>query len=428
MFSGFYAKPYSLWQASPAKALSFEELSLLQADVPEGEKHWEFVAMAMLHARGYARETCSLTDTDRETLRKLLTRCVLNHHAANWRLMRAVLESAVANRATLSYEGAAKGLVVLPDGQLEDIPGDRSTQYHAYLLHLLMRFGDSQCSMLREIVKNAFGWLIRADAAYGDPNARGRGQFQLFGYVSMAVCAQEAPRWDVTVPKTWEERVYARISHEPESGAIPLFWDTPLRKEMLLGYNTCDDYPAFARFWVGLEVEPKADLTLDGVPFVYALEGKGFVLADADSGPFLAIEPQSEAPNKVPGIKAAAKEVQRSISALWHQAVLRWRPAEPAEKLAQRVEAPLELADWNVKKEVDRGIVRWVLTPRGESLSRVLPTIWVSPALELDVAASRMGGSAELENLSWERYSRWDGFMVRVVRKAEVKLVFKEVL
>lgn len=433
MFTGFYAAPYSRWAADPRLSLTFEDLEELQEAVPEAEKHWEFVAVALLHVRGYATATCELSPRDRETLGRLLTRCVSNHHAANWRLMRTLVQCALANKAgrsgysCLTYDDATHGgLIVRPDGQLEDIPGDSSTQYHAYLLHLVMRFGDRTCPKLQEVVAKALQWLVQMDSEDGDPNARGRGRFQLFGYVSMAVCHALAPAWGISAPQRWGARVAQRIGHNMFSGALPICWDVPMRQELLLGYNTIDDYPAFARFWLGSASEAARYLSSTGDDFLHQLPGGSFVLANEQSCALLGVTPRGPAQANE-GLKQAISQCVQTSRGLAVEIGRRLRLAAPEmEPLPLRVSKTVQMRDWTC--HVFNGEEhRLKLMPNISSAQQTFSTVWAGPGLKLDTANSIFEGSVDVERLTWWTHGRlWEGYNVRTVRQARVLISFKE--
>lgn len=433
MFTGFYAAPYSRWADDSSLVLTFADLEQLQKAVPAAEKHWEFVAVALLHIRGYATAECALSPTDRETLGRLLTRCVSNHHAANWRLMRTLTQCALANKSgpsgfsCLTYDEALHGgLIVRPDGQLEDIPGDSSTQYHAYLLHLVMRFGDRTCPKLQGVVAKAMQWLVQMDREDGDPNARGRGRFQLFGYVSMAVCYSLATAWGFSADEAWGARVRQRISHNMFSGALPIYWDVPMRQELLLGYNTTDDYPAFARFWLGSASEAARYLSSAGDDFLHRLPGGSFLLTNAQQGALLGVTPRGAA-QAGDGLKDAVGQCVRASRRLAIEAGRRLRLVAPeTEPLPQRVSKVAQLQDWTCHV-FDGNERRLKLTPKLNASQQSLSTVWVSPGLQLDMNNSVFEGSVEVERLTWWTHGRlWEGYNLRTVREARVLMSFKE--
>ena len=433
MFTGFYAAPYSRWASDPRLSLTFEDLEKLQQAVPQAEKHWEFVAVALLHVRGYATANHELSPMDRETLSRLLTRCVTNHHAANWRLMRTLIQCALANKAgaagysCLTYDEALQGgLIVLPDGQLEDIPGDSSTQYHAYLLHLVMRFGDRTCPKLRKIVADALQWLVRIDREDGDPNARGRGRFQLFGYVSMAVCHALSAAWGLSTPQSWGDRVAQRISHNMFSGALPVCWDVPMRQELLLGYNTIDDYPAFARFWLGSANEATRYPSSAGDDFLHQLPGGSFVLANEQGGALLGITPRGYA-QSTGGLKEAVSQCIRAGRSLAVEAGRRLRlVALETEPQPRRVSESIQMQEWTCHV-LNGEEHRLKLMANISSAQQTLSTVWAGPGLQLDTANSIFEGSVDVERLTWWTHGRlWEGYNVRTVRQARVLISFKE--
>lgn len=433
MFTGFYAAPYSAWAANPHLELPLSKLEELQLPVPATEKHWEFVAVALLHVRGYATAACSLSEADRETLNNLLRRCVHNHHAANWRLMRTLIQASLSGQAglagypCLTYETAINGgLIVRPDGQLEDIPGDSSTQYHAYLLHLVMRFGDSQCPKLRAVVSDALRWLLRVAAEDGDPNARGRGRFQLFGYVSMAVCYRLAPAWGIQLPAEWGALVAKRLSYQLCTGALPLFWETPLRQELLLGYNTIDDYPAFARFWLEAPKGEVARPVASGAVFKHVLPGGSLLLADTESGPLLGVASRATNADES-GLRFAMVRCATASRELLKEVGRRLRVVPPeAEPSPCLVGHTVVLADWTCSVYVGSRL-QLEVRPTAQAEHQALSTLWVSPQLELDQDNSVFEGSVEVERFTWWKQDRlWEGYNVKTVRNARVLLSFKE--
>jgi len=149
------------------------------------------------------------------------------------------------------------------DGFLPDIRGDDSTQYHAFILYLLLRFTDPSDVAVRSIAVRALDWLTASHNLYGDPSPLGRGRFQLFGYASMAAVAGQAKRWQLSVPATWQADVWAHLEFNQLRGAISPKWDGPHRRYLLHGYNTADDYPAFAALLTHNLNPPNTKRTLD---------------------------------------------------------------------------------------------------------------------------------------------------------------------
>ena len=117
--------------------------------------------------------------------------------------MAQVVKARLANRRLRQSDLAACGLSPTKTGFLPDELNDCSSQYHAYMLALIMRFGDPCDDGLRAVVVRASQWLVGVYQQYGDPSPLGRGRFQVFGYAAMAAVASLAPQWNVLIDRQW---------------------------------------------------------------------------------------------------------------------------------------------------------------------------------------------------------------------------------
>lgn len=282
-FAGFYAETYRQLRADGPGA-DLPLIDARQAAMPPREAHWEFAAIALLHVA--TEDGRPLLDPARSRLDRWHSRFHPNHPAGNWRLMRSAVEAALAGRpldharlvAALGQPGA--------DGHLPDVQGEISSQYHAYNLLLLARFGTPEPKVC-DAVRAGFTWLFEVDRAYGDPSPLGRGCFQTFGYAAMLAASRYAGTYGVRVPAAWLSRVATRLAGVlPNSGALPPFWDGPYRPHLLHGYNTIDDYPAFAEFWAPTQGAPAAFTGAPPARFVLRADW-GTLAYDSARGPLL---------------------------------------------------------------------------------------------------------------------------------------------
>lgn len=247
MSRGHYSEAYELLHATVLpEAHIWERFCIAQQADFGRSRHWEFVAIALLHRFDTAD---ALAPQIRDRLAAMRPFWHTRHESMNFRLMRAVAEARLNGRRVTTADLVAIGLVPRTDGALPDGREGISTQYHAYMLLLLLRWGDRQDKALHRIVENGFAWLQSVWRRYGDPSPVGRGRFQLFGYASLAAACTLAQDWGLTQPECYVAHVHDRLDPEQPDGALSARWTGPFRDAFLHGYNTPDDYRAFAKFW-----------------------------------------------------------------------------------------------------------------------------------------------------------------------------------
>lgn len=263
---------YADCEALPQAA--WDEAIGLHQDNPVGEGHWEFLAIGYLHL--FDREE-ALAPQVVSHMTGLLDLFAVDHPTTNWRLMAQIVRCRIEGRFLASTDLGRVGVKQAEDGFLPDIRGDDSTQYHAFILYLLMRFGHPSDAAMRSIAVRALSWLTASHNRYGDPSPLGRGRFQLFGYASMAAVAGQAERWQLPVPAAWQAEVWGRLEFDQLRGAISPRWDGPHRSHLLHGYNTADDYPAFAALLTHDLITPKTKHSLDdeNAHWWHPLDGSG---------------------------------------------------------------------------------------------------------------------------------------------------------
>lgn len=425
-FKGFYSRPYR-WLHQHPECLGqpglWAQLEQLQAAVPANEKHWEFVAMALLHTAGY-RAGQTLPDTLLGVLKQLYGRMATGHKAANWRLMRRITQCAVDARVLAVSDLEALDMAQHANGFLPDAPDDCSTQYHAYNALLLARFADRQDASMREVLRRALAWLVEAALQDGEPNARGRGTFQLFGYAAMDALADLlVHEWGLGVPQDWWDAVRARMEHYEGSGALPLWWNSPAQQHWLLGYNSCDDYPAFADFWAPTRhalPTSAAEATSRAIErWTCAESGDGaYVVFSDERGPVVALQPVAATGRPSVGVKSALKALVRSVrqrgsaSAAAH---------EPQSRKLELMKA--QVGPWHLSLEEGCLVAQWSLASPVASA----PVLWVRSDFAVRQSHETQG-SVDAQHLSWEAADgtpRWNGLAVRAVRHGSVRVVYE---
>lgn len=245
-WTGFYSPSYRLMlQYAGQDTIPddvWSQLAEMHQDNPIDEGHWEFLALGYLLL--FEQGEC-LSEVGRSRLSSLLLRFKNNHPATNWRLIAQVVRRRIEGGLLSKSDVDRVRLKQSNDGFLQDIPGDQSTQYHAFLLFLIMRFACPNDDFMRLCVSRAFDWLTDCHQKYGDPSPLGRGRFKLFGYAAMAGVAALSGRWKVKPSDDWCAKVWSHLLSDRSSGALSSKWDGPYRNYLLHGYNTVDDYPAF---------------------------------------------------------------------------------------------------------------------------------------------------------------------------------------
>ncbi len=425
-FKGFYSHPYR-WLLQYPESLNetdlWGRLEALQQAVPPTEKHWEFVAIALLHTAGHVPGQ-ALQPRLRTPLEQLHARMSEGHKAANWRLMRHLTGKALKGAALRVSDLAALGMPQQVDGFLPDAPDDRSTQYHAYNALLLARFADATDAAMRQVLQRALDWLLQAAQVDGDPNARGRGKFQLFGYAAMEAFAHLLMRdWKVPVPTAWLRDVRLRQEHYVGSGALPLWWNSPVQRHWLLGYNSCEDYPAFADFWCPDNAKNAwaAEAGLDKAPAerwtMAATEDGAQMVFSNLRGPVLALQPQVQAAAPT-GVKSALRALLRAVTKRLRRGDHNTEPETRSVDLHQTQVGP-----WQLALQGDHLVARWAL--QGPVASA--PVLWVRGDFAVRVHHD-VSGSVDTQVLSWEAgdgTTSWEGLAVRAVRQGGVEVVFK---
>lgn len=310
MSRGHYADAYELLLSGPLPdAQAWKRFWTAQQSDSGRSRHWEFVAIALLHR-------FDETDTLDPEIRARLTamRCYWHrrHESMNFRLMRAVAEARLDGRRLSAIDLTTIGLSPRDDGALPDGQEGISTQYHAYMLLLIIRWGETQDTKLRCIVERGFAWLHTTWRVYNDPNPLGRGRFQLFGYAAMAAACHYAEQWGIELPECYIAHIHDRLTPELPNGSMSACWTGPFRDALLHGYNTLDDYRAFANFWTaGITRRP-----LTSVPdslIRHPLDFSGSCLITNGRGPLAAITVSQLAPPEDMGRKYELREALRSI-------------------------------------------------------------------------------------------------------------------
>ncbi len=210
---------------------------------PQNESHVEFVLTAVFALKKYL----GVEGADLCVLKRFLRK---KYTSNNWRLMGEVIESGggLTKKVVLNFLSINQK----PDGFLVDIKGDASTQYHSYLLLLLILFAPNDVAIEKRI-RIAFLYVEKLMDSE-EPFSRGRGSLQAFGYISFYVAGMIAIKKRVI--KSGEiKNVMSYISRllggykyrSPFIHNVGFYSD--FSGEMLHGYNTKDDYPAFVRFW-----------------------------------------------------------------------------------------------------------------------------------------------------------------------------------
>jgi hypothetical protein len=254
VWDGFYAQSYRRLCAvrrNAGTALSERDAQACLDEHllnPAGSRHWEFLATGALHLFDVSPQLS-------HSLKALVTNCLgrfeNSSSTRNWRLMRELSTQRLAGKRLCARSLRRAGLDQRTDGFLPDAPGGESTQYHAYLLLLILRFGEHGDREVQMIVRRAFDWLRHRWELDGDPNAVGRGRFQVFGYASMAAAASLSAKWtDCSPDPIWAALVEHRAWNVEAGGVLSRCWSGPHRRSLLHGYNTPSDYVAFRDLWL----------------------------------------------------------------------------------------------------------------------------------------------------------------------------------
>lgn len=400
-WSGFYGLSYRLILEnigySDLPSAVWDKLVANQQNNPKGEGHWEFLALGYLLVFD---RTSELTESVYERLDFLTSKFCQNHSTANWRLMARIVRRRLDGEFLTVADLKEIKLIQTKNGFLQDIPGDQSSQYHAFLLFLIMRFACPGDAFMLSWVKRAFEWMVACHNAYGDPSPLGRGRFQLFGYAAMAAAASLANRWHVTFDSKWHTTVWSRLfAVERLFGAVSPCWDGPHRSFLLHGYNTSDDYPAFvALITHGLQSpENPALLTNSNAQWWHSLDETGSgLLADASGVRLAVIAMPSHAP-----LKSRRTLIRKLFS-----------PSEECPspiQLHSREILPINNLDFEVKN--NKTYISWNLNKVGKLYADLL--FWSRTPLQHSVSSG-----VDVATLTWAQSDRnsWFGLNLRVVR------------
>lgn len=409
-WAGFYGPAYrSLlaaakgalpWEAAWARAVAAHHAN------PRDEGHWEFLATGILHL---VDDSDQLAPEHATRVAEAAAHFRRRPPTNNWRVMQAAVSRRLAGRRLTARDLAASGVRPDRDGCLPDgAPGDRSTQYHAYILLLMLRFGDASDRRLVAAVAEGFRWLYASDREHGDPSALGRGRFQLFGYTSMVAAAALADRWGIAVDPSWRARVARRVAGPLADGVLADCWSGPHRALLLHGYNTAADYTGFAELWrPALASLGAAPDSASGRWWWHPLAPGGCGLVADSSGVRAAVLARDWLPEPA-GTRA-------ELSALARRALRSAHSAAPVPL----VERPLEVAGAHLA--ISGGLLVVRSDPGVLAARRVvrLPEIWVPKRVALRVESS---GCVEREAHTWSGHGPvgWTGVALRIVRRGEV--------
>ncbi len=403
MSRGHYAEAYELLNAAvlPDAHVWERFCAAQQADVGRN-RHWEFVAIALLHRFDMAD---ALATQIRDRLVAMQSFWHTRHESMNFRLMRAVAEARLDGRRVTARDLITIGLIPQTDGALPDGPEGISTQYHAYMLLLLLRWGDRQDIELHRIIENAFAWLHSVWRRYGDPCPLGRGRFQLFGYASLAAACALAQDWGLTQPESYIAHVHDRLDPEQPDGALSASWTGPFRDALLHGYNTPEDYRAFAKLWTA-GISRSATTIAPASLVRHPLDFSGGCLIADGEGPLAAISAPPLLPPEDKGRKKEFREALRNM--------LR-RPRYAENLLPERLtEAGFRFGRLHFRCD---GENLWMEAPPMSVLQS--PIIWIKEG----VPAPKTEGPLETAAWSWSRPDApaWRGNSFRIFGEARVR-------
>lgn len=414
-WSGFYGQSYRELLASTDEPERFAKVwgNVLRRheSAPCGEEHWEFLAVGYLHLvdRGG-----TLEDIHKQRLSELVPRFQKNPSTYNWRFMQRVVHRRLRNLFVSVEDLVQAGVDQTEGGMLPDHPSEPSSQYHAYLLLLLLRFAGRDDAAVRQVAKKGFAWLERMDTETGDPSAVGRGRFQLFGYAAMAAGAHWAQQFQIDISASWLARVWARCRPEEPGGAMSEVWTGPFRDFLLHGYNTVSDYPAFAELWLSGLKEPTS--TSPGRPrpvedfWWHSLSGvEGGVLSDG-KGAITAVLPPGElhqATSRISHLRAAFWSAQRK------RAEATWRNLPEG--------GAVDISD-SFRLERDQQALILKMKDGELEPAKILmaPVLWVPEGIAVQCHSA---GCVEISRLSWSRDTGagWHGHAARLVRVASLE-------
>lgn len=414
-WQGFYGPAYrrllTQKSLSDLDKLAWEEVVHLQERNPVAEGHWEFLAIGYLHL---CDQDIQLPPEVAGRLTVLSARFQKRPNTCNWRLMAQVVKARLANRLIRQSDIAACGLLPTNSGFLPDELNDCSSQYHAYMLALIMRFGDPCDDALRAIVARASQWLFGVYQRHGDPSPLGRGRFQVFGYAAMAAVAGLAGPWDVLIDRQWLSAVWSRCSPENPAGSMSAVWTGPFREHLLHGYNTTDDYPAFAALWMsGLKHPDPVPSDSTQAPCLlwwHHTDDIGSGILANSSGPIAALQ-------REPNTKRYA-----GLRNLANALLTRFGKPQSLECEPVRLESSevVRCGGFMLSRLEDR----FVLRSDPEFLRSLLTTDFVTLWLPIQAPQPSFSGSCELEHMTWQRAGSptWNGLKTRIVRHGHLQV------
>lgn len=409
-WTGFYGPSYRLMLKFSDKEFLPDEIWKdvieMHKNNPTFEGHWEFLALGYLILFDNSKE---LSEVGKIRLNSILVNFNKKHPATNWRFISQIVKRRIEGGVISMTDIDHIQLIQTKEGFLEDIPENNSSQYHAFLLFLLMRFSNPNDSLIHSKVVQAFDWLITCFQLYGDPSPLGRGRFQLFGYASMVAVASQSSRWKVPVSSNWLSVVWSRLSFECLSGSISPIWNGPHRNMILHGYNTIDDYPAFVSLMTHKmspnynEVDSKS---LDKL-WWHPLDSLGSGLLADHSGIRLLI------------ITSQLNEISNSRKKL----LLNFLKRKKTTLFPSLIKSDLDIPNKNIKITFEDGKIIIYSDLKKSKISESKFIIWSTyQPLSLKVSES-----VETVKVNWqyENEKLWEGFEFRIVRKGEVEVVWE---
>ena len=363
----------------------------------------EFISIALLHR---ADRDIKLRDSLSEQLKRMQPFWHERHESMNFRLMRVVLEKRLDNRLVKVDDLDTIGLHQLSDGSLPDGREGISSQYHAYMLLLLLRWGDRQDCKLHQIIEKSFAWLHDIWRRFDDPNPLGRGRFQIFGYASMAKACELAQEWGYAQPSGFVEHIHENLIPEEPEGALSIRWSGPFRDALLHGYNNPDDYSAFAKFWINDIVTRLRTKINTSKLFRHILDFQGSSLIANVNGPMWAIVPNPIQPPLDIGKKQKAIKALRTL-------LQKQRYAENSQPEILHTNS-FEIEGAKFSCDAQSLVMRTPFSPCYHS-----KTIWIRGT----PSVPKITGTTENSEWQWSRpgQPRWYGYSFRIFGEAEVE-------
>jgi hypothetical protein len=407
MREGHYADAYRLLRDSDLPgAGEWERLCEAQRADPVSNRHWEFLAIALLRRYDQGGE---LAGELRDYLVRMRPLWHKRHESMNFRMMRVVAEARLAGRLIGISDLEAIGLKPHSNGSLPDGPEGISSQYHAYMMLLLLSWGNREDVALHRLIENGFTWLRGVWQTYGDPSPLGRGRFQLFGYAALAAACALAEKWGLPQSEDYIAHIHDRLDPEQPDGSLSARWAGPFRDALLHSYNTLGDYRAFADFWTA-NISRKILLDIPSVLVRYHLDFVGSSLIANGNGPLFALTSVPATPAEDIGRKRESLQLLRMLM----------RHPRYAENLT-----PEKLTDGNFS------INGAHFFTDGQNLFLEAPdvTFWYSPIVwtRKKGGAPVCQGMIETSTWEWTRpgAATWYGHSFRIFGPARVKWVLR---